>query len=60
MQITKRLTDLEAGIKEKQRIGAEKVKFIEVIMPDYIEIYDLEAGTNSRVYKHDEQTEQAN
>ena len=53
MQITKRLDDLEAGIKHKQTRD-DKAKFIEVRGPDgWIELYDLEAGTHTRVYNHE-------
>ena len=57
MTLLKRLSDLEKGIKNK-RIGEDKVKFIRLIMPDYIETWDLEAGTKTRVNKPNEQSKQ--
>jgi hypothetical protein len=57
-QIEKRLSDLEAGIKEK-RIGDDKVKFIEIRRLDgWIETHNIETGETTRTYNH-EQDQQA-
>lgn len=58
MTLSRRLSDLEKGIRER-RIGDDKAKFIRLIMPDYIETHDLEAGTITRVNKPNEQSKQA-
>ena len=58
MTLLKRLDKLTDAIKEKRRIGAEKAKFINVIMPDYIETWNIETHERKRVYKDDEQSEQ--
>ena len=58
MTLSKRLDDLEKGIKNK-RIGAEKVKTITIIGDGWIETWDLEEHTQTRIYDHDEQDKQA-
>ena len=59
MTISKRLDDLEAGIKNKQTRD-DKAKWIEVRSPDgWIETYNLVTGEITRVRNHDEQSEQA-
>jgi len=55
--IERRLSDLEAGIKNK-RIGADKLTVIEIIGDGWIEIWDLEKHTQTRIYDQDEQSQQ--
>ena len=57
MTISKRLDDLTDAIKNK-RTRDDKVKFIRLIMPDYIETWNIETHERKRVYKDDEQGEQ--
>ena len=58
-KLQKRLDDLSDAVKERQRIGAEKVRIIEVIGDGWVETWNLETHTHTRVYDQDEQTEQA-
>jgi len=54
MTILKRISDLEAGIKNKRRDRVEKVTVIEIIGDGWVETWDLEEHTHTRVYDQDE------
>lgn len=55
MTILKRISDLEAGIKEK-RIGDDKVKFIVVKRLDgWTVTHCIETGEITRTYNHEQE-----
>ena len=54
-KLPKRLDDLTDAVKEMQRIGAEKVTMVEIIGDGWVEIWDLEKHTQTRIYDRDEQ-----
>ena len=53
MTLSKRLDALTDAIKENRRIEVDKVTVIEVIGQDWIEIWDLEKHTQTRIYNHE-------